>query len=68
VALAYHRNFGEVTRGCLPDLLNAAHLKGGDRVLDTRHPMDGDWLPLSWSGADRVAGAVMDHVLWFNAA
>jgi hypothetical protein len=38
------------------------------RGRSPRHPMDGDWLPLSWSGADRVAGAVMDHVLWFNAA
>ncbi len=34
LALAYHRNLGEVTTGCIPDLLNAVHLKAGDRVLD----------------------------------
>jgi 2-polyprenyl-3-methyl-5-hydroxy-6-metoxy-1,4-benzoquinol methylase len=34
LALVYHRNLGEVTKGCIPDLLNAVHLKTGDRVLD----------------------------------
>jgi hypothetical protein len=29
------------------------------RGRSPRHPMDGDSLPLSWAGADRVAGAVM---------
>ncbi len=34
VALAYHRNLGDVTRGCIPDLLDRAGLKAGDKVLD----------------------------------
>jgi SAM-dependent methyltransferase len=34
VALAYHRNLGEVTSGCIPKLLDAARVKAGDKVLD----------------------------------
>lgn len=34
VTLAYHRYLGEVTRACIPALLDAAGLKAGDRVLD----------------------------------
>lgn len=33
-ALSYHRHFGDVTQGCIPDLLAAAGVKAGDRVLD----------------------------------
>jgi SAM-dependent methyltransferase len=33
-ALAYHRHYGDVTRGCIPDLLAAAGVKAGERVLD----------------------------------
>ena len=34
VVVSYHRQLGEVTRSCIPDLLDAAGLKAGDRVLD----------------------------------
>ena len=34
VALSYHRHLGEVTRACVPELLGAASLKAGDRILD----------------------------------
>lgn len=34
VALGYHRHFEGVTTGCIPDLLDAAGLQVGDKVLD----------------------------------
>jgi SAM-dependent methyltransferase len=34
VALSYHQHLGQVTTGCIPDLLDAAGLKRGDKVLD----------------------------------
>jgi SAM-dependent methyltransferase len=49
VVLAYHRNLGEVTAGCIPDLLKAAGLKAGDRVLDVA------------CGAGYVAAAARDR-------
>ena len=33
-AHAYHEYVGQVTVGCIPDLLDAAGLKRGDKVLD----------------------------------
>jgi SAM-dependent methyltransferase len=49
VALAYYRHFGEVTTGCISDLLDAARLKAGDRVLDVA------------CGAGYVAAAARDR-------
>ncbi len=34
IAQAYHQHVGQVTIGCIPDLLDAAGFKRGDRVLD----------------------------------
>jgi SAM-dependent methyltransferase len=34
IAEAYHRNLGDVTIGCVPELIRAARLKTGDKVLD----------------------------------
>lgn len=34
VALSYHQSFAEVTRACVPALLELARLKLGDRILD----------------------------------
>src|SRR5687767_14714065 len=33
-AQAYHQHLGQVTRGCIPDLLEAAGVKRGAQVLD----------------------------------
>src|SRR3954447_23293748 len=33
-AIAYHRHLGELTSGCIPELIRAASLKAGDKVLD----------------------------------
>jgi SAM-dependent methyltransferase len=49
VALSYHRHLGEVTRACVPDLLGAAGLKAGDRILDVA------------CGAGYVAAAARDQ-------
>lgn len=49
VALAYHRNLGEVTTGCIGDLLAAAGVQAGDRVLDVA------------CGAGYVAAAARDR-------
>jgi SAM-dependent methyltransferase len=49
VALGYHRHVGEVTRGCIPDLLDAAGLRAGDSVLDVA------------CGAGYVAAAARDR-------
>jgi len=49
VALAYHRNLGEVTSGCIPELIRAADLNAGDRVLDVA------------CGVGYVAAAARDH-------
>lgn len=49
VALAYHRNLGEVTLGCIPELIRAAELRSGDRVLDVA------------CGVGYVAAAARDH-------
>ena len=35
-AHAYHEYVGQVTIGCIPDLLDAAGFKRGDKVLDVR--------------------------------
>jgi len=51
VALAYHRHFGEVTTQCIPDLLNAAGVKAGHRVLDVA------------CGAGYVAAAARDRAI-----
>jgi len=34
LALAFHQTLGELTRGCIPTLLDAADLRPGERVLD----------------------------------
>lgn len=34
VAISYHRHLGEVTSGCIPELIRAASLKVGDKALD----------------------------------
>jgi len=34
VTVAYHRHMGELTRGCIPELLRAIGLKPGEKVLD----------------------------------
>jgi SAM-dependent methyltransferase len=34
VAISYHRHLGDVTSGCIPELLRAANVQVGDRVLD----------------------------------
>jgi SAM-dependent methyltransferase len=34
VAIAYHHNLGEVTSGCIPELIRVASLKAGDKALD----------------------------------
>lgn len=34
LAVAYHRHLGEVTSGCIPELIRSAGLKPGDDVLD----------------------------------
>lgn len=34
VAVSYHRHLGELTRGCIPQLMRATGLKAGDKVLD----------------------------------
>jgi SAM-dependent methyltransferase len=49
VALAYHHHLREVTTGCIPDLLKAADLKAGDRLLDVA------------CGAGYVAAAARDR-------
>src|SRR6185503_6735754 len=33
-AQAYHQHLGQVTPGCVPDLLEAAHVTRGAKVLD----------------------------------
>jgi SAM-dependent methyltransferase len=49
VAQAYHQHVGQVTIGCIPDLLDAAGFKPGDRVLDVA------------CGAGYVAAAARDR-------
>jgi ubiquinone/menaquinone biosynthesis C-methylase UbiE len=49
VALSYHSKLGEVTRACVPAMLEAAGLKTGDRVLDVA------------CGAGYVAAAARDR-------
>jgi SAM-dependent methyltransferase len=49
IALSYHRHFGEVTPACIPDLLAAAGMMAGDRVLDVA------------CGAGYVAAAARDR-------
>ena len=49
VANAYHRHLGEVTSGCIPELIRAASLKAGDKVLDVA------------CGAGYVAAAARDR-------
>lgn len=49
VVLSYHRDLAEVTRSCVPELIKAAGLKGGDRVLDVA------------CGAGYVAAAARDQ-------
>jgi SAM-dependent methyltransferase len=49
VVLSYHRHLGGVTRGCVPELLEAAGLKASDRVLDVA------------CGAGYVAAAARDQ-------
>ena len=49
VALSYHRKVAEVTRACIPALLEAADLKIGDRILDVA------------CGAGYVAAAARDR-------
>jgi SAM-dependent methyltransferase len=34
LAVSYHRHLGEVTSGCVPNLISAVNLKAGDEVLD----------------------------------
>ena len=34
VAISYHRHLGEVTSGCIPELIRASEVKAGDKVLD----------------------------------
>ena len=51
VAIAYHRHLGEVTSGCIPELIRAANLKAGDKVLDVA------------CGAGYVAAAARDRGL-----
>jgi SAM-dependent methyltransferase len=49
VALAYHRQVAEVTRGCIPELIRASGLQAGDKVLDVA------------CGAGYVAAAARDR-------
>ena len=49
VANAYHRHLGEVTSGCVPELIRAASLKAGDKALDVA------------CGAGYVAAAARDQ-------
>jgi SAM-dependent methyltransferase len=49
VAISYHRHLGEVTRGCIPELIRAAGLKARDKVLDVA------------CGAGYVAAAARDR-------
>jgi ubiquinone/menaquinone biosynthesis C-methylase UbiE len=49
VALSYHSKLGEVTRACVPAMLETAGLKTGDRVLDVA------------CGAGYVAAAARDR-------
>jgi SAM-dependent methyltransferase len=48
-AIAYHRHLGEVTSQCIPELIRAASLKAGDKVLDVA------------CGAGYVAAAARDR-------
>ena len=48
-AVSYHQHLGQVTTGCIPDLLDAAHVKRGDKVLDVA------------CGAGYVAAAARDR-------
>lgn len=48
-AISYHRCLGEVTRGCIPELIRATGLKAGDKVLDVA------------CGAGYVAAAARDR-------
>jgi SAM-dependent methyltransferase len=49
VAQSYHQHLGHVTVGCIPDLLDAASFKRGDKVLDVA------------CGAGYVAAAARDR-------
>ena len=49
VASSYHRHLGEVTSGCIPELIRAANFNAGDRVLDVA------------CGAGYVAAAARDR-------
>jgi ubiquinone/menaquinone biosynthesis C-methylase UbiE len=49
VVLSYHSKIGEMTRACVPALLEAAGLKAGDRILDVA------------CGAGYVAAAARDR-------
>src|SRR5262245_52770654 len=49
VAISYHRQLSEVTRGCIAELVRAAHVKTGDKVLDVA------------CGAGYVAAAARDN-------
>src|SRR6185295_13710602 len=49
VANSYHRHLGEVTTGCIPELVHAISLKAGDKVLDVA------------CGAGNVAAAARDR-------
>ncbi len=49
VAISYHHHLGEVTSGCIPELIRAASLKAGDKALDVA------------CGAGYVAAAARDQ-------
>jgi SAM-dependent methyltransferase len=49
IAMAYHRKVGELTSGCIPELLGSADVRPGDRVLDVA------------CGAGYVAAAARQH-------
>jgi ubiquinone/menaquinone biosynthesis C-methylase UbiE len=61
VALKYHRNFGEL--GCVPDLLNAAHLKGGHRVFDMACGAGYVAAAAHYRGADAI-GLAFSTAIW----
>ena len=49
VALSYHRNLAEVTSGCIPELIRAAGVESGHKILDVS------------CGAGYVAAAARDR-------